>query len=522
MLEYDIRMLNCANLYYGIKKLMFTSASNSFGEKNQQILGEFEEKLFNNLKLLSYKAFQNNAEMYKACSQLIEKTIQFNSTVNSAGDKLIGLIQNGIKGIDKNLIDLKKLVPNPKKPQSRGKSAEKKYFANKHKFVDENNMNNQNQTPLVAETVGVNVQKSPLGTNPEKIALKAGVKPTICGQDEEMSQRKIEAKIEKVVKQIEKKRPSVAEDDLDIIEEVNSIDFNCSAMSQDLRDLTIDSGAHPDHPETWNKGRGISPVRLMNKGQPEDATNLNRFSNTTVSPSIRLSAQFLKKQDNGAKKMSPELHEKEQSIQFTKNPKTPQLEKPFVKDSVLNSTIAPQHQPILQKSELQVEKTDSKAKLVTQNKDKNNHGNNQSKSPSMIKEDYKPKSPISMNSKDNNSKSPRPKSDNKELSNPSKSPLTSRVANSKSPTPITKRELAIKSPYSDIPHSQHKSNNQPEISYRSNENKPEAGKEELAKPKLLKAESELCKFSDKLSLKHGGKNPVAISKLTISLLAERG
>jgi len=82
---------------------------------------------------------------------------------------------------------------------------------------------------------------------------------------------------------------------LDIIEEVNSIDFNCSAMSQDLRDLTIDSGAHPDHPETWNKGRGISPVRLMNKGQPEDATNLNRFSNTTVSPSIRLSAQFLKK-----------------------------------------------------------------------------------------------------------------------------------------------------------------------------------------------------------------------------------
>lgn len=199
VLEYDIRMLNCANLYYGIKKLMFSSASQSLGDKNQQILGEFEEKLFNNLKLLSYKAFQNNAEMYKACSQLIEKTIQFNSAVSNSGDKLIGLIQNGIKGIDKNLLDLKKLVPNPRRPQSRGKSAEKKYFANKHKFLDENNMNNQNQTPATAENTSS--QKSPLSANSEKLAQKGGSKqPVSLATTEEESQKKIEAKIEKVVK----------------------------------------------------------------------------------------------------------------------------------------------------------------------------------------------------------------------------------------------------------------------------------------------------------------------------------
>ena len=82
LLEYDLRMLNCANLYYGIKKLMFTAASKSFSDKNEHNLAEFEEKFFNNLKLLSYKAFQNNAEMYRGCSKLIEKTIAFNSNLN--------------------------------------------------------------------------------------------------------------------------------------------------------------------------------------------------------------------------------------------------------------------------------------------------------------------------------------------------------------------------------------------------------------------------------------------------------
>ena len=263
-LEFDLRMLNCANLYYGIKQLMFSSASKSVEERNQLILGEFEEKMFNNLKLLSYKAFQSNAEMYKACSQLIEKTIQFNSNVSGSGDKLIGLIQNGIKGIDKNLVGLKKLVPSARRPESRGKSAEKKYFANKHRFLDENNMNSQNHVALANGSESGQNQKSPLpsGANAN---VKADLKKQTGPQEDDASQKKIEAKIEKVVKQIEKKRPSVAEDDLDIIEEVNSIDFNCSAMSQDLRELTLESGAHPDHPETWNMGRGVSPLRVIPK-----------------------------------------------------------------------------------------------------------------------------------------------------------------------------------------------------------------------------------------------------------------
>ena len=132
MLEYDLRMLNCTNLYYGIKKLMFTAASNSFNEKNEQHLSNFEEKFFNNLKLLSYQAFQNNAEMYRGCAKLIDRTVKFNNCLNTQGDQLITLVKNGIKGIDKNLIDLKKLIPGKsRRHKSRGKSAEKKYFANK-------------------------------------------------------------------------------------------------------------------------------------------------------------------------------------------------------------------------------------------------------------------------------------------------------------------------------------------------------------------------------------------------------
>lgn len=148
-LEYDLRMLNCTNLYYGIKKLMFTAASRSFSDKNALHLAEFEDKFFNSLKLLSYKAFQNNSDMYRGCSKLIEKTLAFNTSLNEQGDSLIPLIKNGVKGIDKNLADLKNLLPSKsRRPKSRGKSAEKKYFANKKKAkkqLDENNMNTQNQ-----------------------------------------------------------------------------------------------------------------------------------------------------------------------------------------------------------------------------------------------------------------------------------------------------------------------------------------------------------------------------------------
>jgi hypothetical protein len=154
LLEYDIRMLNCANLYYGIKTLMFTAASKSFSDRNELYLAEFEDKFFNHLKLLSYKAFQNNPEMYSGCSKLIEKTLAFNKSINDQGDGLIALIKNGLKGIDKNLAGLKKLLPKKgaKKGKSRGKSAEKKYFSRKHKHkksgdkdLDENNINTENQ-----------------------------------------------------------------------------------------------------------------------------------------------------------------------------------------------------------------------------------------------------------------------------------------------------------------------------------------------------------------------------------------
>ena len=69
--------------------------------------------------------------MYKGCAQLIEKTISYNSSLHDHGDTLITLIQNGVKGIDQNLTDLKKLIPKTKRSSSRGKSAEQKYFANK-------------------------------------------------------------------------------------------------------------------------------------------------------------------------------------------------------------------------------------------------------------------------------------------------------------------------------------------------------------------------------------------------------
>ena len=81
--------------------------------------------------------------------------------------------------------------------------------------------------------------------------------------------RKIEKKLEKVMKKIEKSRPQVVEEPLDIIEEVNSIDFSCSSKSSGLRELTL-NGGHPDHPETWNQNMKFSPPRNSIKTNPEE------------------------------------------------------------------------------------------------------------------------------------------------------------------------------------------------------------------------------------------------------------
>jgi hypothetical protein len=87
--------------------------------------------------------------------------------------------------------------------------------------------------------------------------------------------KKIEEKLEKVVKKIEKTRPKVAEEPLDIIDEVNSIDFSCSFKSSNLKDFTL-KGGHPDHPETWKQGSGFSPIRDSIHTNPDEfSTNHN-------------------------------------------------------------------------------------------------------------------------------------------------------------------------------------------------------------------------------------------------------
>lgn len=154
----------------------------------------------------------------------------------------------------------------------------------------------------------------------------------------------------------------------------------------------------------------------------------------------------MKKQDAAIQRTSPDLGDKSLALKHAKY--APQ-EKPFVKDSLLNSTLAPQHQPILQKSDLMAEKIESKPKVQAPIKERPQISNAHNKSPSVIRDEPKQKSPISFHSKDTKSKSPRPNSDNKELAHPVKSPLTARAANSKSP--IVNRDHSAKSPYSDLP-----------------------------------------------------------------------
>lgn len=118
-----------------------------------------------------------------------------------------------MKGIDKNLADLKRLIPTKsRRPKSRGKSAEKKYFASKNriakKVLDENNMNNQNQNVglkinKIENEQGMNEnfnRKSPQ-LEGNKLNSKMVSKP-VNNQN-----KKIEKKLEKVMKKIERNRP---------------------------------------------------------------------------------------------------------------------------------------------------------------------------------------------------------------------------------------------------------------------------------------------------------------------------
>lgn len=139
------------------------------------------------------------------------------------------------------------------------------------------------------------------------------------------------------MKKIEKKRPQVVEEPLDIIEEVNSIDFSCSSKSSNLREMSL-KGGHPDHPETWGQNITFSPSRHSVRTIPEEFNSNpipSQAQNMALSPNIRNSAPFMKK-----KTEARVIQQSPSNSNLSKKAKV--SEKIFVKNTILNSTIVPQ------------------------------------------------------------------------------------------------------------------------------------------------------------------------------------
>jgi hypothetical protein len=112
---------------------------------------------------------------------------------------------------------------------------------------------------------------------------------------------------------------------LDIIEEVNSIDFNSSIRNSNNSLTSL--GGHPDHPDTWATPKNISQMRQLVSEEPQIHSSL-------ISPTLLTNEPFLKKKEEIKNvKLSPVAPD---------HLKNNLGENIFKKDVILNSTIIPQ------------------------------------------------------------------------------------------------------------------------------------------------------------------------------------
>ena len=155
---HDLKFLNCVNTYLEIKKVI-REESKKTKTQQTQMLAEFEQKFFNNLKLLAYKAFIESNPHYLKTSKMIKNAASFNNDLDGKGEvssttsghekteeELAQTAKQLLSKMDDLFSNLYKISPTPKSSMKRNKSAHKKRLSDEKRAVT-----NNTDTPLPEE-----------------------------------------------------------------------------------------------------------------------------------------------------------------------------------------------------------------------------------------------------------------------------------------------------------------------------------------------------------------------------------
>lgn len=107
-LIYDFRLLNCFNILTSIKQSVFTQCR-SINSTPKQIMEQFETTLFDNMKVLCFKAFKEENPITGSFCKLMEEIKIFNKTIETQNRiqfaKASSSLWNDFQSKYKNLIE---------------------------------------------------------------------------------------------------------------------------------------------------------------------------------------------------------------------------------------------------------------------------------------------------------------------------------------------------------------------------------------------------------------------------------
>lgn len=104
-IEFDIRCLNMFNLFFGLKRAVFTKKKTNTGSRD--LFEEFEKCFMSGMKILSCKAFDINSSITKRYCKLIDDVLILNKYVRHNPKKVKKISKDLLNALDKNLVPLR-------------------------------------------------------------------------------------------------------------------------------------------------------------------------------------------------------------------------------------------------------------------------------------------------------------------------------------------------------------------------------------------------------------------------------
>lgn len=138
-IEFDIRFLNMFNLFFGLKRAVFTKKKTAAGSRD--LFEEFEKNFMASMKVLSCKAFDIDSSITKRYCKLIDDVLVLNKYVRHNPKKVKKISNDLLTALDKNLNPLKDFW---QKEEEKEENKEKmKKFESIKKSLDFGNLNSR-------------------------------------------------------------------------------------------------------------------------------------------------------------------------------------------------------------------------------------------------------------------------------------------------------------------------------------------------------------------------------------------